>query len=181
MNRKVFLIACGMSAVMLFTGCTRRSVENVVNEVNKSIDTSMDDDPHVQMVKNGTGFDYPDSTYGEAFEAFFAEPKWKYFQAKDPENDTEGLEGEEIQQESGTESGEELVDIVEFTGYCFYQSVEVETCMQFQLDMNSGMFQAVYVGFNDVPQSTYMANTLIDKAFDAYLEEHGMSDRITEE
>ena len=66
MNRKVFLIACGMSAVMLFTGCTRRSVKNVVNEVNKSIDTSMDDDPHVQIVKNGTGFDYPDITYGEA-------------------------------------------------------------------------------------------------------------------
>ena len=54
MKRKVFLIACGMSVLMLFTGCTRRSVENVVDEINKSIDNSIHEDDidyHVEMVK----------------------------------------------------------------------------------------------------------------------------------
>ncbi len=181
MKRKVFLISCGMSVLMLFTGCTRRSVENVVDEINKSIDNSIHEDDidyHVEMVKNGTSFDYPDITYGEAFEAFFAEPRWKYFQAEASKDDQES---EEIPEETGSENNGKPLDVVEFTGYCTYQDVEVEACIQFKLDMDNGTFQTGYVGFNDVPQSSYMANALVNKAFETYMEKHGMSDRITEE
>lgn len=88
---------------------------------------------------------------------------------------------EEIPEETGSENNGKPLDVVEFTGYCTYQDVEVEACIQFKLDMDNGTFQTGYVGFNDVPQSSYMANALVNKAFETYMEKHGMSDRITEE
>ncbi len=47
-------------------------------------------------MKHGYNDEYPNKSYGEAFDEFFEDPKWEYFVSEDDE------------------------DIVEFTGKCFW-------------------------------------------------------------
>lgn len=104
------------------------------------------EDPHVTAVKEGSPYDYPNQTYGEEFEDFFASPSWEYF-------------------EGSTEDSDEVSDVVEFTGRCTYQGVEVDVLIQFTLDMDDGSFEMTYLAFNDVPQDMIMMAGLMEAVF----------------
>ncbi|MCD8215930.1 MAG: zinc ribbon domain-containing protein [Clostridiales bacterium] len=105
----------------------------------------------INSVKNAVNSNYPNTTYGEAFDSFFAYPNWEYFIGS-------------------TEDSDEEHKIVEFTGNCTYQDVEVEALLQFTL-YDNGTFKATYLSFNDVPQNELMIDTLIKTAFDNTLPE----------
>ena len=105
-------------------------------------------------------------TYGEAFEEFFADPTWKYFKGtQDGPDDNEDGEPDYTIDD---------IDVVEFTGRCTYQDVEVKALIQFTLDKDAGTFDAVYLSFNEVPQSTLMLGGLISTVFESYMKEHNI-------
>lgn len=123
-------------------------------------------DKHVLAVKGGTNSNYPDVTYGEAFDYFFSSPAWKYFSGT--------IEGPDEDGDGEPDYVEENVDVVEFTGYCTYQEVEVKALIQFKLSEKGDTFEATFLSFNDVPQNLLMLGVLIEKAFTTYVEDCGI-------
>jgi hypothetical protein len=99
---------------------------------------------YIDYVKNGSPKSYPNITYGKAFGSFFANPTWKYFKS------------------------DENQDVVEFSGACSYQNVNVTARVQFLLDVDNGTFDVYYLGFNDVPQNKLIIMGLIKKVFESY-------------
>jgi hypothetical protein len=125
-----------------------KNTDKVAKEVGKAItdevgDLASKNDEHVQAVKYGTFPDYPDIKLGDAFENFFASPKWKYFVS------TEGK------------------DVIEFTGFCTYGDSEVKARFQFTL-LGDNSFETGALSFNDVPQDTLTSNVLLQKVFEDY-------------
>ena len=131
--------------VLSFSACTVDSTD-VTDQVANIVQSA---DEHVLGVKNGTNFAYPGITYGEAFDSFFGSPTWKYF---------EGSREDEL----------ETHDVVEFTGYCLYQDVEVKVRIQFTLSIIDDSFEATFLAMNEVPQNALILTALIDKAFTEY-------------
>lgn len=122
---------------------------------SNSIET---DDVKIYFVKNGYPLIYPNITYGQAFDEFFADPKWEYFRS------------------------EEGVDVVEFTGICTYKETQVEANLQFILNESEGTFQQGALSFNDVPQEDLITSVMVCKAFEEYASNHDVSvDDIEEE
>lgn len=132
-------------------------VANVVQAENEN----------VLAVKGGTNNNYPDVTYEQAFDAFFGMPTWKYFEGtqEGPDDDGDGKPDYTI----------DNIDVVEFTGTCTYMDVEVKALIQFTLDKEEGSFEATYLSFNEVPQSTIILAGLISKVFESYMEENGIT------
>ena len=165
MKKILFLAACIVSAGILLAGCTDSEIKEASDIAEKIAEEAEDQarnitdsqDSHVLGVKNGHPLDYPDQTYGNAFEDFFAYPTWKYFVGTKEGADEDGDGKPDFEQED--------VDIVEFTGYCTYQDTEVKALMQFTLDEESNSFEATYLSFNDVPQSMLMLYGLLNKVF----------------
>lgn len=129
--------------VFLLSGCT--SATHVAEKAGQAINDEVKHqaskvDPNVQAVKGGTIGEYTTITVGEAFEAFFAEPKWKYFKADTNE------------------------DVVEFTGYCTYQEVKVLARLQFIVDEET--FEIGALSFNDVPQNELIKASLMSKIYE---------------
>ena len=155
--KKIKKILLMIIMVIFLTGCDESDVTDQITNVVQA------EDPNVVGVKNGTNSEYPNMTYGEAFESFFAAPTWKYFKGtkNGPDDDEDGK----------PDYVEENVDIVEFTGYCTYHDVEVKALIQFTLNNNEGTFQATYLSFNEVPQSNLIMWALIEKAFTNDVEE----------
>lgn len=100
------------------------------------------DNKYVLMVKDGHPEQYPKSTYGKSFDKFFGSPTWKYFKSDDKK------------------------DVVEFTGKCTYQNVEVKARLQFILNVKAGTFEAGALSFNDVPQNQLVTAALLSKVFE---------------
>ena len=98
-------------------------------------------DENVQFVKGGAPNRYPDKTYGEAFEDFFGNPKWKSF---------------------STDTG---VEVVEFTGNCLFDNTEVEALIQFTLDKEAGTFSVTYLSLNDISQNNLMITSMLEAIF----------------
>jgi len=144
--------------VLGLTGCsspvsTEKAVESVAENVEEQIKSVIQkQEEHVLLVQSGYPLAYPTCTYGATFDEFFGTPTWTCFKA---------------------DSGE---DVVEFTGYCLYQEVEVKACLQFILDVENNTFEAGAMSFNDVPQSSLITLSLIDKAFTEYMDSHPTSD-----
>ncbi len=103
--------------------------------------TYNENNENIQFVKEGTLGSYT-TTCGKAFDDFFDNPKWGYF---------------------NSESGE---DVVEFTGKCLYDNVEVEVLMQFTLNKAAGTFSVNYLSFNDVTQNKLMVTALLEAVFE---------------
>ena len=123
-----------------------KNTDKVTKEAGKAITDAVGDlasknDEHVQAVKNGTYPDYPDIKLGDAFENFFASPKWKYFVSTDGK------------------------DVIEFTGFCTYRDAEVKARFQFTL-LDDNSFETGALSFNDVPQDTLTSNALLQKVFE---------------
>jgi len=156
--KKIVSIALIVGMIVV-SGCGVSDVTDQIANVSQATDE------HVLGVKNGHPYSYPDITYGQAFDNFFGTPTWKYFVGtKDgPDDDEDGK----------PDYTEDNVDIVEFTGYCTYSDVEVKALLQFTLSKDDDTFEATYLSFNDVPQSTLIMYALLDKAFEEYQSEHG--------
>lgn len=144
------LICCFMSCFSL--GCSSKA-DQIANDVVNDIVGN--ENENVAAVKNGISEAYPDTTYGEAFEKYFGSPKWEYFKGtkEGPDDDGDGK----------PDYTEENIDIVEFTGKCMYQEVEVEALIQFTLEQDT--FIATYLSYNDVPQSQLMLAALLKSVF----------------
>ena len=99
-------------------------------------------DLYVEYVKTGSPEAYPDKTYGEAFDMFFANPQWLYFES-----------------DKGS-------DIVQFEGDCEYRDVEVHATIQFVIDIDNNSFNFEYLDFNGVPQTELIKYALITKVFE---------------
>ncbi len=128
----------------------QKQAEDIAKEVADQTENIADrEEEHVLGVKNGHPDVYPEITYGEAFDSFFASPTWKYFESKDGQ------------------------DVVEFTGYCTYQDVEVKARLQFIL-ADDGTFTSGALSFNDVPQSQLITGAMLEKAFEQYAEENNI-------
>lgn len=166
MKKKILYLAiCVVFASTLLAGCadsvikeTSDMAESITEEAEDQVENIMDSqDTHVLGVKNGHPFDYPDQTYGDAFENFFSYPTWKYFVGtkEGPDEDGDGKPDYE----------ENDVDVVEFTGYCTYLDTEVKARLQFTLNKDATTFEATYLSFNDVPQNMLMLYNLLDTVF----------------
>lgn len=136
------------------------TTKDVVKEVaDQTANIRDSEEEHVLSVKGGHPESYPNATYGKAFEDFFAYPTWKYFKGTKEGSDEDG--------DGKPDTEEENVDIVEFTGYCTYQDVEVKALIQFTLN-DDNTFTATYLSYNDVPQNNLMLWGLLEKVFEDY-------------
>ena len=138
--------------IVFCTACSNSAVQNAGKELEDGITNLKDaDNQYVKLVKNGHPNDNPNMTYDKAFTEFFGTPRWKYFKS------------------------DENLDIVEFTGDCTYQDVDVKARIQFVVDEENGTFEATYLAFNEVPQSNLIMLGMFEKIFE------GSSDVSTEE
>jgi len=129
--------------VLLLSGCSNSAVNNVTKETTDQVQNLTNkNNKYVLLVKNGNPTNYPDAAYGTSFEKFFGSPTWKYFKSDDNR------------------------DIVEFTGDCTYQEVEVKARLQFILDEAAGTFEAGALSFNDVPQNQLITAGVFSKVFE---------------
>jgi hypothetical protein len=149
----------GLTVILFFfftlVSCSsvKDTVEDVAKEVSKEVEKEINSlDPRVDFVKNGTLDNYPDITIGDAFEQFFGNPHWEFFEA---------------------DTGETVID---FTGDCVYQEVDVEANLQFILN-DDDTFEVGALSFNDVPQTELITNALLAKAF----EQEVISEEVSEE
>lgn len=141
----VLLCLLGVSA-----GCSESDVTDQVANVVQA------EDEHVLSVKGGTNSSYPGKTIGEAFDNFFGSPTWKYFKGTKESTDEDG--------DGKPDSETENVDVVEFTGYCMYQDVEVKALIQFTLG-DDDSFEATYLSYNEVPQNMLELASLMNTVF----------------
>lgn len=165
---------CGTVILMIGSGVlghTGTPSYNTYNDRNYDIDDNESEtdrftpseDIYVLGVKGGIPVDYPGKTYGEAFENFFGSPTWKYFVGTKEGADEDG--------DGRPDYTEKNVEIVEFTGRCLYQDVEVTALIQFTLNEEDDTFEATYLSFNEVPQSMYMLSVLLETVFtDGYMD-----------
>ena len=162
------VLAVFIVAMVAISGCGSSDITDITDQI---ANVSQATDEHVLGVKNGHPYSYPDITYEQAFENFFGSPTWKYFVGtKDgPDDDEDGV----------PDYTEDNVDIVEFTGYCTYSDVEVKALLQFTLNKDDDTFEATYLSFNEVPQSTLIMYALLDKAFTEYQTEKGTKSNDT--
>lgn len=158
MRKKSAAALMAAAALCMAVGCTQetakdvqKQAEDVVQEVADQAENIADSgDERVVSVKNGYPEAYPEITFGEAFDSFSDSPTWKYFESEEGEN------------------------VVEFTGYCMYQDVEVKARLQFIL-ADDGTFSSGALSFNDVPQSQLITGAMLEKAFEQYAESNGIA------
>jgi hypothetical protein len=96
---------------------------------------------YIDIVKEGTFYDYPDEYVGDAFDDFFANPSWEYFVSENDE------------------------DIVEFTGEAEYMGESVDICIQFQVDPDTEEFEVIWSDINEYEMSLLEYNDLIDTVY----------------
>lgn len=99
-----------------------------------------DEDYYVQLIKTATPTDYPNITYGEAFDDFFTNPHWAYVE----------MDGEQI---------------IDFTGQCTYDGEDVNCEIMFKLDMQEGTFEVKYYEFDGNEQDLNDWPSILDTIF----------------
>lgn len=137
--------------VLTISGCSSQEADDKIENLTDK------NNENVLMVKNGHPEIYPDAKYGESFDNFFGSPTWTYFESDDGQ------------------------DIVEFTGDCTYEDVEVKARLQFILDTEAGTFDAGAFSLNDVPQNQIMTEGLLSKVFENHEEKDNSESLSTEE
>lgn len=143
-QKSISLLLALLMMFSLLSACSIATVDGAGKEVEDTITNFTDaDNRYVRMVKGGYRSDDPDTTYEDAFTAFFGTPRWKYFESEDGQ------------------------DVVEFTGDCTYRDTPVKARIQFVVDEENGTFEATYLAFNEVPQDLLTLSAVIVKAFEA--------------
>ncbi len=170
---RVWKPVSGILCMVFFFGLCACGASKVVDDItDQTANVVQSQNKNVLGVKGGTRSDYPAITYEKAFEEFFSSPTWKYFKGTQEGPDEDG--------DGKPDYTRDNIDVVEFTGYCTYQNVDVKALIQFELDNSAGTFDAVYLSFNDVPQSSLMLTGLLNKVFESYSEKHGIQ-QVTSE
>lgn len=99
--------------------------------------------PYVTIVKTTKNSNYG-ITYGAAFDSFFTNPQWSYFQAT---------------------SGEH---VVEFEGGFYYDGAPATATVQFVVDTTAGTLEVYHLSINGVSQSRLVLSALVKKVFESY-------------
>lgn len=79
----------------------------------------------INTVKDGHPTNYPNQTYGEAFDDFFSDPEWS--------NPVDG--------------------VVQFDGQCLYGGEIADVCIQFTIGADDESFEVTYYSIDDEPQN----------------------------
>ncbi len=127
-----------------------RDESDMEQEALQEPDTWQDDE-YVAIVRNMCPDAYPLQTYGQAFDQFFASPKWEHFKG-------EGEDGAET-------------EIVNFVGSCTYGETLVEAQFQFTLNMEEETVNITHFSLNNVPQDWASAETLLAAVFGGEVQE----------
>ena len=131
LQKRTISLLCLIVFCLVIVGCGGKA--NMI--------TSMD--PRTNIIRDGHFHDYPNIKIGDAYDAFFSNPQWKYFKSDD-----------------GTE-------VVEFSGGCQFRNADVNVREQFILHTDD-TFEAGALSFNDVPQIELINSALISTVFAAY-------------
>lgn len=99
---------------------------------------------YIDMVRKSSPEAYPDITYEEAFDDFFDNARWKYFQS---------------------DTGK---DVVEFQGECMYDDDTATVLIQFLLNKDKGIYKIYTMAIDDEEQSLLVYAVLMDKVFGSY-------------
>ncbi|MCQ2530398.1 MAG: Ltp family lipoprotein [Lachnospiraceae bacterium] len=111
-KKKVWIIVgIAIAVFILIVVGVAIGLKSFFNKVKEqyNIETQSDEE-YIDVVREGYMFEYGYQTVGEAFEAFFSDPEWKYFQASDGDH------------------------MVQFEGGCLYDGEETEFLAQFIVD-----------------------------------------------
>jgi len=162
------IIAVIIAIVISIIGISVKSKSNNSNEEKKQVTEEQvsyqsasklkTDDEYIQKVKEGIPDAYPGKTYGEYFDKFFESPTWNYYVGIEDGPDDDG--------DGKPDYTEDNVDIVEFTGNCYYQDVKVKALIQFTLSKTDDTFSATYLSLNDVPQNMVTLASLLSRVFE---------------
>lgn len=123
--------------VLLLTGCGGDDKANVLTSL----------DQRTKIVRDGHLNEHPDVKISDAYDGFFSNAQWKYFDSKDGKK------------------------VVEFSGNCTYKDKEINVRQQFILG-DDGTFTVGAVAFNDIDQDKLIASALISKVYDEYYAKH---------
>jgi len=126
--KKIFSLLLAIIICMSFVACSG----------NNSFSNARE---KIMMVKTGSPFSYPDITYEEAFNNFFRNPSWEYFE------------------------DENKIEMVGFKGECLYDDVEIEVYIKFALDIENGTSEITDLSFNNIRQEYDMLVDLIETVF----------------
>lgn len=99
---------------------------------------------YINMVKKTSPEMYPGITYEKAFNAFFDNARWKYFQS---------------------DKGQ---DVVEFQGYCEYYDDTVTVLVQFLLSEDKETYQIYTMAIDGQEQSLHVYSLTMEAVFESY-------------
>ena len=97
---------------------------------------------YIEFVKEGHPETYPNVSYGEAFETYFADCSWEYFEST-------------AQQ-----------DVVEFHGTCLYGGENADVTIQFLLSYEEQTFEVYAMSINGEMQPDYVIGILLTDVFE---------------
>jgi hypothetical protein len=123
--------------VLLLAGCGGSDKANALTSL----------DPRTNVVRDGHLNEHPDVKISEAYDGFFSNAQWKYFDSKDGKK------------------------IVEFSGNFKYKEKEINVRQQFVLG-DGGTFTVGALAFNDIDQNQFVSAALISKVYDEYYKKH---------
>lgn len=150
MKKKIIIFIIIAFVAQMLSGCT---------------DKSKQENEYVQMVTRAVNHNYAyDVEYGNAFDEFFSNSEWEYFNGIWESSDEDG-DGEPDEIIDG-------VDVIEFTGSCQYRGVDVDVVIQFRLNLDEGVFSAEFLSLNDIPQNALTLSSLLDTVFTEYINNH---------
>ncbi|SEJ54504.1 hypothetical protein SAMN05660742_11019 [Propionispira arboris] len=133
MKKRILAVGILFLMVFLITGCGGDDKANALTSL----------DQRTNVVRDGHLNEHPDVKISDAYNAFFSNPQWKYFESKDGKK------------------------VVEFSGNCMYQEKEINVRQQFILgDGNS--FTVGALSFNEIEQNKLISAALISKVYDEY-------------
>lgn len=98
---------------------------------------------NVYSFREGHITTHPEIKTGDAFDAFFAEPRWKFF------------------------TGENGESVIEITGDCEYLGDRVTALIQF-VDDGNDQYSAEYLSFDGEPQTEFILGLLINAIYQSY-------------
>lgn len=102
---------------------------------------------YIEFVKEGYPELYPDVNYGDAFEAYFSDCSWEYFESVDHQ------------------------DVVEFHGTCLYGGENANVTIQFLLSYEEQSFEVYALEINGEAQQEYTIAILLADVFEGYVSE----------
>ncbi len=102
---------------------------------------------YINMVKNGSPEAYSNITYGDAFDAFFHNCEWQYFESEDKRN------------------------VVEFHGDCMYGDNKVKVLIQFVVNKEQGTFHVWTAAIDGEEQPELIYSLMLLSIFENYGED----------